>query len=78
MGCRCMCDVQTCFLASSSEKEKDVGRISEKYCLLADLSGCCACKQGWGDCQIAPGSPESCKEAAAFSCICDAEPHLTD
>ena len=33
-------------------------------------------KQGWGECYIAPGGPESCKEAA-FSCICDAESHLT-
>ena len=38
-----MCDVYTCFLASSSERERGVGRISEKYCSLADLSGCCAC-----------------------------------
>ena len=33
----------TCFLASSSERKRDVGRISEKYRSLADLSGCCAC-----------------------------------
>ena len=32
-----MCDVYTCFLASSSERERDVGRINEIYSSLADL-----------------------------------------
>ena len=37
-------DVDVCvmyILASSSERERDVWRISEKYRSLADLSGCC-------------------------------------
>ena len=40
-----MCHLWTWFLAiySSSERERDGGRISEKYRSLADLSGCCAC-----------------------------------
>ena len=33
----CMCDVYTCFLVSSSERERDVGRINEKQHSLADL-----------------------------------------
>ena len=32
-----MCDVYTCFLASYSEREKDVGRINEKQRSLAHL-----------------------------------------
>ena len=41
--------VYTCFLASSSEREKDVGRINEKQYLLAHLGDAVftiICKQG--------------------------------
>ena len=61
-----MCDVHTCFLASSSEEETDVGRMNEKQHSLAHLSDAIIGKQGWSDCWIAPGGPESYKEPAFF------------
>ena len=45
MGCQCMCDVQTCFLASSREGERDVWRIRAKNTVRLH-SGCCACSNG--------------------------------
>ena len=41
-----MCDVHTCFLASSSEKEMDVGRMNEKQHSLAHLGDAIIGKQG--------------------------------
>ena len=61
-----MFDVHTCFLASSSEKETDVGRMNEKHHSLAHLGDVIIGKQGWSDCWIAPGGPESYKEPAFF------------
>ena len=42
----CMFDVHTCFLASSSEKETDVGRMNEKHHSLAHLGDVIIGKQG--------------------------------
>ena len=58
--------MHTCFLASSSEEETDVGRMNEKQHSLAHLSDAIIGKQGWSDCWIAPGGPESYKEPAFF------------